>query len=472
MTAGRRAESEAVLVEPRRLVPALLFVALVLAVVGSLGAPLITSVAQTYDVSLTAAQWTLTLALLTGTVATPVLGRLGSGKYRRQTILTTLACVAVGSALTVLPSFALLLVGRGLQGFGVALTALTMGVARDHLPAPRSRPTVALVSVASTVGIGVGYPLAGWLDDVGGVRLAYAAGLGVTVIALAVGWRTIPMAPQARVGRVDLVGATLLALGLAALIVVISGSGLGEHHLLMGVVLALGGAGLLLGWVWWERRSATPLVDLDLLRHRAVVMANLSMLVGGIGTYLLLSIVTRFVQTPLYAGYGFGLSTFEAGLVLVPFSVLGFVAGRTAPRLQSRLTGTSLILVAAGSVGLGSALFALLRGALVWPLVSMALLGYGAATLAAAMPAIILRRTPAAETASAMGVNQVVRGLGFSVGSALAGLLLARHTLASSQFPIDNGYAVAAWVAVGLMILTGAIAVLLGRPGAGADHRR
>jgi len=61
----------------------LLVLVVVVVVVGGLGAPLITSVATTLHVSLAAAQWTLTIALLTGAVATPVLGRLGTGSRRR-----------------------------------------------------------------------------------------------------------------------------------------------------------------------------------------------------------------------------------------------------------------------------------------------------------------------------------------------------------------------------------------------------
>ncbi|MFD0331706.1 hypothetical protein ACFQZC_35005 [Streptacidiphilus monticola] len=57
--------------EPRLLVPSLMFIALVVAAVGSLGTPLITSVATTFHVSLDSAQWTLTIALLSGAVATP-----------------------------------------------------------------------------------------------------------------------------------------------------------------------------------------------------------------------------------------------------------------------------------------------------------------------------------------------------------------------------------------------------------------
>ena len=132
----------------RLLVPALMFIALVVAAVASLGTPLITSVATTFHVSLDSAQWTLTVALLSGAVATPVLGRLGAGPHRRATILATLAIVVVGSALTVLPlPFAGLLIGRAAQGVGLGLTALMMGVARDHLSAERSASVIALISV-------------------------------------------------------------------------------------------------------------------------------------------------------------------------------------------------------------------------------------------------------------------------------------------------------------------------------------
>lgn len=139
--------------EARPLVPALIFIALVVAAVASLGTPLITSVATTFHVSLDSAQWTLTIALLSGAVATPVLGRLRAGPHRRATILATLAIVVVGGALTVLPlPFAWLLVGRAAQGVGLGLTALMMGVARDHLPEKRSAAAIALISVVSIIG--------------------------------------------------------------------------------------------------------------------------------------------------------------------------------------------------------------------------------------------------------------------------------------------------------------------------------
>ncbi len=463
-TTGRRmvvAPAPVARPEPRFLVGTVLFVALVVAVVGSLGAPLITAVAGSYHVSLVAAQWTLTITLLSGAVATPLLGRLGSGPHRRPVVLATLAVVVAGSLLTVLPvPFAVLLCGRAGQGVGLGLTALMMATARDHLPEPRAAATVAMVSVASTAGIGVGYPLAGLLTDLAGVRGAYALGLAVTAAALLAAALALPGAPARPARPLDLRGALLLTIALLGLLTVISQTSLWQDHTGLAAAVLAASLGLLALWALLEARTADPLVEVRLVRHPAVAAANLVMLTGGVGMYLLLSLITRYVQTPARAGYGFGLDTFQAGLVLVPFSLFGFVAGRLVPRLRSRLGAPALLAAGAGVVLAGFVVFALARSHLAEPLVAISILGFGVGAFSAAMPAIILAATPAAETASAMGVNQVVRSIGFSIGSAVGGLVLAAFT--GHEFPRATGYTVAAWTGTAITAVTLLIALGLG----------
>jgi predicted MFS family arabinose efflux permease len=453
--------------EPRLLVPSLMFIALVVAAVGSLGAPLITSVATTFGVSLDSAQWTLTITLLSGAVATPVLGRLGAGPHRRTTILATLAVVVAGSVLTVCPlPFAWLLAGRAAQGVGLGLTALMMGVARDHLSQDRGAATIALVSVASTIGIGVGYPLAGLLTELGGVRAAYGLGLFVTAIAFLAAWRSVPAAPEGRSARVDITGAFLLAGGLFLVLFLASETSLWSRHLGLAVVLAAAAVLLLCVWTVFELRSKSPLIDVRAVRHRAVAGANIAMLVGGVGMYLLLTLITRYAQTPHSAGYGFGLTTFVAGLVLVPFSVLGFVAGKLTPRVRER-TGAPLLLAGSAVVVLGAfALFAAARSNLAELFAAMAVLGFGVGSFSAAMPGVILAVTPTSETSSAMGFNQVVRSVGFSLGSAVGGLVLAAGTDAGHLFPTDSAYTAAALVGIAAMAVTAVTSLALARRGA------
>lgn len=450
--------------EARLLVPSLMFIALVVAAVASLGTPLITSVATTFHVSLDSAQWTLTIALLSGAVATPILGRLGAGPHRRATILATLAVVLAGSVLTVLPlPFAWLLGGRAAQGVGLGLTALMMGVARDHLTEGRSAAIIALVSVVSIIGVGVGYPLAGLLTEFGGVRAAYGLGLFVTAVAFLAAWRSMPVAPEGRSAHVDIAGALLLAGGLFLVLFLASETSLWSHHLAVAVVLAVVAVLLLCVWAASELRSRTPLVDVRAVRHPAVAGANVAMFAGGVGMYLLLTLITRYAQTPHSAGYGFGLTTFVAGLVLVPFSALGFVAGKLTPHVRERISAPFLLAGSAVIVLGAFALFAAARSNLAELFVAMGVLGFGVGSFSAAMPGVILAVTPKSETSSAMSFNYVVRSVGYSLGSAIGGLVLAAGTDTGHLFPNDGAYTTAALIGIAAMAITTMTSLALAR---------
>ncbi|QWF82411.1 MFS transporter [Amycolatopsis sp. CA-230715] len=427
-----------------RLSTALVCTALAGAVIGSVGAPLITPVATGMHVSLDAAQWTLTVTLFTGAIAGPVLGRLGSGPYRRVTILATLALVTAGGLLTVLPlPFAALLIGRGLQGLAVAVGALLMSVARTHLPPERSASTIAALSVASTVGIGVGYPLISLLDQLAGLRAAYGLGLLLSAVALVIAWRTLPAEAPGERPRIDVTGALLLALGTLGILLVIADPSIWATAWLAGGILA-GSAVVLAGWASIELRTTAPLVNLRLLGHGPVLRANLAILVAGTGLYLLFSLFTRYVQTPTGAHYGFALPGVAAGAALIPFSVLGFVAGKAVPRLIARITerwtyALSVVIAAASAL-----LFAVGNESLLVVLGAIALLGFAVGGVFAVMPKLVLTGVPQEETASVLSINQIARSIGMSIGSALAGFLLAATTSAGTMLPTRNGYLVAA----------------------------
>lgn len=448
-----------------RLSAALVAVALVVAVVGSLGAPLITSVATTLHVPLAAAQWTLTVTLFAGAIAGPVLARLGAGPRRRVTLLASLAVVVLGGVLTALPlpagapvALAVLVVGRGLQGLGLGAVALLMSVARTELPEARSASTIAALSVASTVGIGVGYPLVGLIDQLAGLRAAYAFGLLLSAAALVVAWRSVPRDAPGPTPRLDIAGAVLLGLGTLGVLLVVAEPAVWTPPLVGATILALS-ALVLAAWAVVELRVPAPLADLRLLAMPAVLRANSAMLVSGVGMYLIFSLLTRFLQTPAEAGYGFALPGVAAGAALIPFSALGFVAGRVAPRIGRRTGARAVFALSAAAVAAAAVLLAVGTGSLALVLLAMTVLGFGVGGVSAVMPRLVLEGVPAPETASVLSINQIVRSVGFSVGSALAGLLLAAATPAGALVPPAGGYVVASlWVlpllAAGTLIVT------------------
>jgi predicted MFS family arabinose efflux permease len=446
----------------RRLGAALVTIAFLGAVIGGVGAPLITSVAVDLAVPLDAAQWTLTVTLFAGAITAPVLGRLGTGPHRRATTLVTLALVALGGLLTTIPlPFVALMAGRALQGFGLGAIALLMSVARDHLPTERAHTTIATISVAGTVGIGVAYPLMGLIDQLAGLRFAYGIGFLLSLAAVAIAWIALPKDVPRPSVRIDLPGAALLAIGTLGLLLAVAQPSVWARPWVGGSLLVV--AAIAFGaWAAIERRTSAPLVDLGLFVRSGLLRANLAMLVSGVGMYLLFSLLTRYVQTPRTAGYGFGLSGLLAGAALIPFSVFGFVAGRLTPWMTGRMSARWTFAIHAGCVILAAALFAALPGSVSVTLVAMAVLGFGVGGVSAIMPRLVLAGVPQHDTSSVLSINQIVRSVGFSIGSALAGLLLATATPAGALFPNERGYTIAAACVLPLLVLS-ALIILMSR---------
>jgi len=444
------------------LVPVLIYLAMLVAVISSLGAPLIPAIAAANDVSIVSAQWSLTVTLLVGAVATPVIGRLGDGRHRRRVVLVVLGVVLLGSVLAALPlGLGWLVAGRALQGLGLGLTPLAIATARTALTGERSRSTVAALSVTVAAGVGLGYPLTGAIAEFGGVHAAFWFGAGASALALVAAALVYPPSPEVPPRRLDLAGALLLGSGLATALLALGEAeswGWGSPAvigLFVVAVLALA------AWASWQLHTPAPLVDLRLARGRDAVTAHGAALLVGLANYLLLSSVPRLAQEPASTGYGFGTSIVVAGLVLLPFSVASFLASRIARPLD-RLGGPRLVLpVGAVVLGAGELLFAFARADLWQLFLAMTVAGFGVGTVFAALPGLIVAAVPARETGSAMSLNQVLRYIGFAVGSALSATVLEAATDRGAAYPASSGYTTIGLVGAGACVVLGLLTWLL-----------
>ena len=444
------------------LAPTLVFTTMVAAVISSLGAPLIPSVAVEFRVPLSTAQWSLTVALLVGAVSAPVMGRLGDGPHRRRTLIAGLALVTLGGLVAGLADeLTWLLVGRGLQGIGLGLVPLTISAARDHLPGDRVPGVIALLSVCAAAGVGAGYPLSGWIADSAGLSAAFWFGSGVRGAALLCVVLVVPSSAERVAPRLDVGGALLLTTGLVALLLATAeGNTWGWTSGAVSTLVATAVVALAL-WVVQALRASSPLVQLRLLRHPAVLTGDTCALVLGVAMYMNLSAVTEMVQTPRATGFGFSGSVALAGLCLVPFSLLSIAASRALPRLTAALGRRAVLPVGCLAVSAGGSFFALLHTALWQALVMMAVLGTGLGMTFAAIPGLIVEAVPPAETGSAMGFYQVVRYVGFSLGSAMVATILAANTARGRHLPQEAGFIAVLLTAGGLCVAAALLAWLL-----------
>lgn len=407
-------------VRHRLLLPTLVMLTTVTAVVSSLGAPMVPAIARDQSVSLVAAQWSLTAALLSGAVATPLLGRLGSGRRRRAVLILGMTVVTAGAVVSAIaPSFLWLVVGRAAQGIGVALTPLAIAVARDELPRERISSAVAVLSVTTVAGAGLGFPVTAWIAAEAGLSTAFW--LGAAVCA-ATGLLTAAVIPASRsniANPVDWIGGALLAAGTTGVLLALTQAPAWGWVATRTAALAASSVALLAWWVHRSLNSTIPLIDLRLAFHRRVVAANATAASAGVAVYMLLALVMVVVQAPRVT-FGLGEPVTTAGLLLVPYAVATLISSRLSLTLGRYVRPDLLLPLGAVSYLAASTLLAFRHSDVGSLGIGMALAGFGSGFTFVTMARIIVRVVPPRETGSAMAFNHLLRFLGFATGSTMA----------------------------------------------------
>jgi predicted MFS family arabinose efflux permease len=281
----------------------------------------------------------------------------------------------------------------------------------------------------------------------GGLRVAYWCGAAMAVAALLTAAVVVPSFAHRPPNRLDGLGAAMLGAALAGLLLVISEGekwGWGSVRL----VVTTGGSLVVLGgWIVLELRRRNPLVELRLLRRAEIITADVAAVLTGAGMYLLISLVTRLVQTPTSSGYGLGGSIALAGLMLTPFSA-GSVAASRVTRALVRHLPPGWVLPLGSAVLLASMVMFTFAHDELWKIaIVMGVAGLGIGVIFAVMPDFIVGSVPSRETGSALSFNQVLRYIGYGVGSSLSATVLQMSTAPGETLPKDSGYLVAGVIA-------------------------
>jgi EmrB/QacA subfamily drug resistance transporter len=428
--------------------------ALAYAVSQTMVAPALPAIQHDLHTSTTGVTWVLTIYLLTASIATPVLGRLGDMFGKERVLVLVLVMFALGSLVAALShSIEMLVAGRAIQGFGGAVFPLAFGIIRDEFPPERVAAGIGLISATFGIGGGAGLVAAGSIVDHLSYEWIFWIALIVTVIAVVATLLFVPESPVKVPAKIDWAGALLLSIGLAALLLGISEGprwGWGSGRVL-GAFATAGVA--LCACVRWELRVPQPLVDMRMMRKRAVWTTNLTGLLVGFGMFGSFILIPQFVQAPAGAGYGFHATVTEAGLILLPSTtvmlfagpIAGWLGGRAGSRLPL-LIGTALAAVAFGFI-------ALAHGQRWQLYVGSALMGAGIGFAFAAMANLIVEAVAATETGVATGMNTIMRTIGGSLGAQISATIVSAHVIAGTHVAAESGYTTAFALSSLVMVL-------------------
>jgi EmrB/QacA subfamily drug resistance transporter len=296
--------------------------------------------------------WAVTVYLLTATISGPIYGKL-SDLYGRRPIfiwaLSLFLVASIGAGLS--QEMWQFIVFRGLQGLGGgAVFPIALAVIADLYP-PEERAKYgayfgAVFGLSSVLGPGIG----GVITDNFGWHWIFFINVPLALVSLAICWRLLPPIRHPESGRnIDYIGAALFAGAIGPILI-----GLTNKQTIPSWTDAQVGGLILLGLVilgvflWWERRAADPIINLNLFRNRSVSVSVAGMFLSAFGFFGAIIFLPRWFQAVA------GKSATESGYNLLPLIVALIVSATVSGQIVARtqrykyLILASMLVLAAG----------------------------------------------------------------------------------------------------------------------------
>lgn len=409
------------------------------ALLQSLVVPALPQIQASLHTSESAVGWVLTAYLLSASVATPIIGRLGDMYGKERLLIIVLVMLAFGTLISAIASSLwLMILGRVIQGAGGGIFPLAFSIIRDEFPTERVPGAIGLVSSLLGIGGGAGVVFAGVVTENLSYHWLFWFPLAIIVLTAYLTWRYIPESPVKTPATINYRAAGLMTLGISGVLLAITETstwGWGSPKTLG--LLALGSL-VIVAWVREELRSREPLVDMRMMAIRGVWTTNTVAFLIGVGMYSSFVLLPELVQAPASSG-GFDASVTVAGLFLLPSTIAIVIVGQMAGLLERRI----------GSRGslIGGTVFALACYILLvadrtqeWEIyVAAGLLGIGIGLSFSAMANLIVENVRQDQTGVATGMNAVTRTLGGAFGGQVAATLLASN-LGANGLPSSSGF--------------------------------
>jgi EmrB/QacA subfamily drug resistance transporter len=429
----------------------LLSAVLAFSVMQSLVLPVLAEISVRYDTDQATTTWVATAYLISASICTPLLGRLGDGFGRRRTLVACLVALAIGSLVAGLSSsIEVLLVARVVQGVGGGVLPLSYGIVRDEFPAPRVPSVVAALASTGAFGFAIGVAAGGPMVEYLGFRSLFLVPAGITAISALVALRFVPESPPRPAEPLPAVPALLLAGWLTALLLPVSkgaawGWGSAATLSLLAVAIVL-----VVAWVVTESRAESPIIDMMLMRLRPIWSANLLSVMVGFAMFSSLALVPQLMQAPADSRYGIGASVTASGVALIPCGLACFLAGLVSVRV-TRAFGSRVVLATALVAWACATYWMGMNGDTVLELaLGMCVMGAGLGFLLATLAAAVVDAAPAHQTGAASGMHANLRTIGGAAGTAVTAAIVTSH-------PVTGFSASAVGYQTGFVVLAGVL---------------
>jgi predicted MFS family arabinose efflux permease len=370
--------------------------------------------------------WIFTGLLLSGAVSTPIVGKLGDVHGKHAVFCWVLAITCLGVLCSALASgIVALTIGQALQGVGLSLVPLSIGIIRDSAGRQHGSSANGLVIGAATASTAAGLLLAGPLLAYFPYQaLFWLPLLGLGACALVAARLFLPSVQKRNGQALDWRGALLLSATILALLLGITQ--IATRGWRSPVVLGLVALSAVFCY-WWiqvERRAPSPLVELATLRRREVWSTCGAAFFIGFGSIAGYVLVPPLVQMAPAVGLGFNASVTQTGWFLLPLGILGTVAAPLTGPLERRLGSSKVLLAGCAMIVLGLLAIGIAHTQ-AWPIVAgMACIGVGIGLALTQVMNCAAQASCGDDAGSLTAIVYLSRSFGGALGAQVAGATL------------------------------------------------
>jgi MFS family permease len=437
--------------------------------------PAIPDIIKDFEISYNMSSWILSAYLIAGAIATPIAGKLSDIYGRKKMVTIILMIYIFGITLGGLSSNIILLVtARVIQGIGISMFPIAFGIIRDQSPKERLAIAVGIFTSMSAAGSVVGLVLGAGIIENFGWRATF-----FSIVPIAIGlWfgimRSIhdsPRTPEdidsntkqeividnsgnklrrgnssnssSRTRSIDIKGTVTLAATITSFLMVLSYS---EVDIVMSSLQSIGflsiGSISLVLFVIIERRSESPLVNLQLLTNKVILSANIILLITFLTMFAVFQTIPVLVRSPQPLGFG-GEATTTASIQL-PFMIVFLLFAPYSGIIISKLGNAKPTIL--GSIIAVIGFFSLFIFHSTGFLVStnLAIIASGLSLMRVGGLNIVLESTPRQFSGISLGMTTLFKMIGSSIGPAVAGIFMQTNQAivkgVVGSFPSPDSY--------------------------------
>lgn len=414
--------------------------------------PALPQLIDEFDLSYNTSSWILSAYLVAGAVMTPVSGKLSDIYGKKKIMIILISIYTIGLIISPLSSnFFMLLVSRILQGIGISVFPVTFGLVREHFPREKLALSQGVISSMFAGGSVLGLAIGGTIVQYYSWRLTFFSIIPIAICLIFIIMRFIPNEKKGIYNskiknhesneRFDLRGSILLGVSIITFLLFITFlkiDSLDENHTLLNfikipltsLICLIFFISSFIAFLSFERKTKFPLISSRLFLDRRILASNIILLIVGMSMFTIFQTLPILAQSPYPVG--FNNNPLQMSIVQLPFALVLLILGPLAGFMISRIGQTTPLLIGTIAMSLGFSLILLGRFNEFYISLYLVIISIGLSLTNVSSTNIVMMQSSFEQIGISLGISNLLRIIGSSIGPTIAGLFMQTHLL-----PID-----------------------------------